>query len=61
MQLTDQQLRSILAGLAKVVDGPGFGILEIVIEKRRVVRIRTTVEEWIDRPQPAREQNASPR
>jgi hypothetical protein len=50
MQLTEAQLRNIIAGLEKVVDGPGFGTLEIVVEKHRVVRIRTTVEQWIDRP-----------
>lgn len=53
MQLTDTQLRTILAGLEKIIAGPGFGTLELVVEKRRLIRIRTTVDEWIDRA-PAR-------
>jgi hypothetical protein len=52
MQLTEAQLRSILAGLQKVMEGPGFGTVELVVEKQRIVRIRTTVDEWIDRPGP---------
>ncbi len=52
MQLTDTQLRTIEAGLEKIVAGPGFGTLELIVEKRRLIRIRTTVDEWIDRPAP---------
>jgi hypothetical protein len=48
MTITEPQLRSILAGLEKVMTGPGFGTVELVIEKGRIVRIRTTVDEWIE-------------
>jgi hypothetical protein len=52
--LTESQLRTLLAEIGRVVDGSGFGSVEVVIEKGRVRRIKTTVETWLEpRPQTA--------
>lgn len=50
--LTSQMISEIDAAVRRVALSVGFGEVTIVIEKRRPVRLRESIDRWLDREHP---------